>query len=188
MTKQEELNRLLKSQGVKENWLAEKLGIKSTTLKFLLHESDKFDEDLYEQIKEILSEYQFELSLYDEDATDNYDLFTDEELRIGIGERIRAFAKRKYGTLKKLAEGMEISPQQLQQYISGKREPGSRILVKLLRLGCDINWLLGGSESIESYKIYKLESELRKMHEGYSEIEKIVNKIEHSHKHQEGKE
>ena len=113
------------------------------------------------------------------------DLFSDKDLRVGIGHRIRTFAKRKYGTLKRLAEGMEISPQQLQQYISGKREPGSRILLKLLRLGCDINWLLGGSETPESYKIYKLESELRKMHEGYAEIEAVVKKIEHPGKHEQ---
>jgi len=181
--KQQELQQLIKSHGIKESWLSERLGLKLSTFKYLLYESDKFDEDLYEQIKQAIEDYQYDLNLYTDDKPIDLDLFSDEDLRIGIGHRVRAFAKRKYGTLKRLAESMDISPQQLQQYISGKREPGSKILLKLLRLGCDINWLLGGSETPESYKIYKLESELRKMHEGYSEIETIVKRIEHPSKH-----
>lgn len=184
MSKQQELQQLIKSHGIKETWLSEKLGLKLSTFKFLLYESDKFDDDLYDQVKQAIEDYQYDLNLYTEEKAHDLDLFSDEVLRVGIGHRIRTFAKRKYGTLKRLAEGMQISPQQLQQYISGKREPGSRILLKLLRLGCDINWLLGGSESPESYKIYKLESELRKMHEGYSEIESIVKRIEHPAKHE----
>ena len=184
MSKQKELQQLIKSLGIKESWLSEKLGLKLSTFKYLLYDSEKFDQDLYEQIKEAVEDYQYDLNLYTDDKAISLDLFSDEDLRVGIGHRIRTFAKRKFGTLKRLAEAMEISPQQLQQYISGKREPGSRILLKLLRQGCDVNWLLGGSESIESYKIYRLESELRKMHEGYSEIEKIVNRIEHPHKNE----
>jgi len=134
------------------------------------------DQDLYENIKDIIDSYQFDLGLTDEEETDNYNLFSDEKLSIGIGNRIRFFAKRKYGTLKSLAIAMNISPQQLQQYVSGKREPGSKILAKLLRLGCDINWLLGGSESVESYKIYKLEKNLRDLQTGYSEISDVLNK------------
>ncbi|MCX7781983.1 MAG: helix-turn-helix transcriptional regulator, partial [Negativicutes bacterium] len=88
---------------------------------------------------------------------------------------------RKYGTLKKLAEAMNVSPQQLQQYISGKREPGSKILTRLLRLGCDINWLLGGKEALESYKIYKLESELRKLQQSISQINSVIQKVEGIH-------
>ena len=71
---------------------------------------------------------------------------------------------------------MDISPQQLHQYISGKREPGSRILVKLLKLGCDINWLLSGSESMENFKIDKLEKELNKMQENLNQIAQLVKK------------
>ena len=69
---------------------------------------------------------------------------------------------------------MDISPQQLHQYISAKREPGSKILVKLLKLGCDINWLLSGSESMESFKIDKLEKELSKLQENLNQIANMV--------------
>ncbi|MBM4170691.1 MAG: helix-turn-helix transcriptional regulator [Ignavibacteria bacterium] len=182
MTKQEELRYLVHTLGIKHSMIAEKLGIKVQTLSYLLNESPQFDDDLYKKIKEIIDDYQFELNLFEDEYHETLDLFASEEsMHLGIGERLRLFAKRKYGTLKKLAEEMTISPQQLQQYISGKREPGSKILTRLLRLGCDINWLLGGKEALESYKIYKLESELRKLQSSFHQITSIVQKTDHSH-------
>lgn len=181
MTKQDELKFLIHTLGIKTSMIAEKLGIKIQTLHYLLNESPQFDDDLYHQIKKIIDEYQFELNLFEDGYSENFDLFTDEKLQMGIGERMRHFAKKKYGTLKKLAEAMQISPQQLQQYISGKREPGTRILAKLLRLGCDVNWLLGGKESIESYKIYKLESELRRLQNNFSQMAALIQKVESGH-------
>ena len=181
MTKQEEIKYLVHTLGIKHNMIAEKLGIKVQTLTYLLNESPQFDDELYHQIKKIIDDYQFELNLFEGDYVDNLDLFTDDKLQLGIGERMRLFAKRKYGTLKKLAEAMKISPQQLQQYISAKREPGTRILVKLLKLGCDVNWLLGGKESIESYKIYKLETELRKLQSSFAQIADLTKKADGGH-------
>ncbi|MFH1197047.1 MAG: helix-turn-helix transcriptional regulator [bacterium] len=181
MKMQEEIKQLLRSHGIHITWLAEKLEMKSHTLIYLLNESTDFDEDLYKQINKIVENYQYELMLYEIDEKQERDLFTEEELSLGIGDRIRIFAKRKYGNLKKLADAMAISPQQLQQYISGKREPGTRILVKLLRLGCSVNWLLGGSESSESYKIMKLENELRKHHEGYQQVMELIQKLQVRH-------
>lgn len=181
MQKQEEIRHLIHTLGIKLSMISEKLGMKVQTLSYLINESPKFDDELYKQIKKIIDDYQFDLHLFDGEVYDFTDLFTEKSLQVGIGERIRLFAKRKYGTLKKLALAMEISPQQLQQYISGKREPGTRILAKLLRLGCDVNWLLGGKESLESYKIYKLESELRKMQSSLSQIAAIVKNVDQNH-------
>ncbi|KAF0152079.1 MAG: hypothetical protein FD143_1373 [Ignavibacteria bacterium] len=181
MTKQEELKYLIHTLGIKHSMIAEKLDMKVQTLTYIINESHQFDDDLYKQIKKIIDDYQFELNLFEVESTDNLNLFTDDKLQIGIGERMRLFAQKKYGTLKKLAEAMQISPQQLQQYISGNREPGSKILAKLLRLGCDVNWLLGGKESLESYKIYKLESELRKLQNSFSQIHNILQKTETKH-------
>lgn len=178
MTHQQEIKLLMHNFGIKQNWLAKKLGLKKQTLSYLLNESTKFDTVLYQKIKDVIKEYQFELQLYEEENPDTADLFEEEKLQVGIGERIRIFAKRKFGTLKNLAGAMEISPQQLQQYISGRREPGSRMLVKLLRLGCDINWLLGGSESVDSYKIYKLEAEIHHLHDSIRQISQIVDKAD----------
>jgi len=174
VTPQDEIKFLIQSHGVKQNWLAKKLGVKPQTLSYLLNESPKFDDHLYKSIKDILENNEAELDIFNGMGEANYDLFADEKLRIGIGGRVRHFAKHKYGTLKKLAEAMGISPQQLHQYISGKREPGSRILVKLLNLGCDINWLLSGSESLESFKIDKLEKELSNLQNSISQISILV--------------
>ena len=181
MTKQEELKYLIHTLGMKHGMIAEKLGMKVQTLTYLLNESPQFDDDLYHQIKKIIDDYQFELNLFEGEYLENFDLFTDEKLHVGIGERMRLFAKRKYGTLKKLAEAMKISPQQLQQYISGKREPGTKILAKLLRLGCDVNWLLGGKESIESYRVFKLESELRRLQNSITQISALLQKTDIGH-------
>jgi len=178
VTHQEEIKMLMHNYGVKQTWLAKKLGIKKQTLLYILSGSQKIDDNFYERIKELINEFQFELHLYDDEKNDSPDLFEDDKLHFGIGERIRIFAKRRYKTLKELAEAMEISPQQLQQYISGKREPGSKILIKLMRLGCDINWLLGGSESVESYKLYKLEAELSAVKETLQKMKKLIENLD----------
>ncbi len=177
MTKQEEIKYLIHTYGIKLSYIAEKIGIKTQTLNYLLNEHHPFDDELYKKIKEIIDDYQFELNLFDDVYQEDLDLF-NEETQFSIGERIRIFAKKKFGKLKKLADAMKISPQQLQQYISGKREPGAKILIKLLRLGCDINWLLGGKESIESYRIYKLETRLRELEEATEQISQIIKKLE----------
>ena len=177
MTTQEEVKKLVETNGIHLNWIAEKLGVKKSTIIYVLYESPKTDDEILDHIKELIESFQFELNLFENDE-DDPDLFSEEELHMGIGERIRLFAKRKYTTLKKLSDAMEISPQQLQQYISGKREPGSRILIKLLKLGCDINWLLGGKERAESYRVYKLETELRTLKNSLKQITGITTKIE----------
>ncbi len=176
MTKQEEIKYLIHTYGLKLSYIAEKIGIKTQILNYLLNEPTPLDDELYKKIKEVIDDYQFELNLFENTYEEDLDLFTEEN-QYRIGERIRIFAKKRFGKLKKLAEAMNVSPQQLQQYVSGKREPGAKILSKLLRLGCDINWLLGGKESIESFKIYKLETKLRQLQEATEQISQIIKKL-----------
>lgn len=180
MSKQEEIKLLIQTHGIRLNWLAEELNLKSSTLSYLLEESKNFDDDLYENIKAIIENYQFELSLYESDVESDLSLFNEEQLNLSIGQRMRIFAKRKYGTLKSLADIMEISPQQLQQYLSGKREPGAKILLKLMKAGCDINWILGGEEKTEDYRIAKLENELKKYRLTLDSITHSINKLSHN--------
>jgi transcriptional regulator with XRE-family HTH domain len=177
LTRQEEILFLLRTYGIRQSWLAKKLGLKKQTLTYLLKESPHLDDDIYKKIKEIIDNYQLELDLFRDDE-EELDLFTEENLRLGVGERIRIFAKRKYNTLKALADAMEMKPQQLQQYVSGRREPGTKILRKLLRLGCDINWLLGGAESLESYRVFKLEQELKRNEIALEQIRNALKKLE----------
>jgi len=182
MNKREEIKHRLNSLGISFQWLADKLELKSQQLTFLLENDSTFDDDLFEAINKAIESYQFELSFNLENSNDDPNLFDEKKLVNGIGERIRIFAKRKYNTLKGLANALDISPQQLQQYITNNREPGSKILIKFMKTGCDINWLLGGSESIESYRIFKLESELRELQSKISKISHIVTVQTKHHK------
>jgi transcriptional regulator with XRE-family HTH domain len=179
MNKREEIKHKLNALGISTNWLADKLQLKTQQLSFLLENESNFDEDLYQAINEAIDSYQFELSFNYTDSDNTPDLFDEEKLKNGIGERIRIFAKRKYNTLKGLASALDISPQQLQQYITNNREPGSKILIKFMKIGCDINWLLGGSESIESYRIFKLESEVRELQSKLTKILHIISATKH---------
>jgi len=180
MNKREEIKHKLNSLGISLNWLSTKLEIKPQQLLYFLESDEHFDDDFYNAINDAIESYQFELSFNVGTNPNTPDLFDEEKLKNGIGERIRIFAKRKYNTLKALADAINISPQQLQQYITNNREPGSKILIKFMKAGCDINWLLGGSESIESYRIFKLESELRELN---SKLQKITHIISSTHKH-----
>ncbi len=179
MSKIEEIKYLLHVNGIKYSWLANELDMKLSTLKYLLEESDIIDDELYERIKELIDSYQYELDLFEEDPAENYDLFDEANFAAGVGARIRVFAKRRFGSYTKLAEALGMSPQHLQQYISGRREPGTKMLIRFLRVGCDINWLLGATERVESYRVYKLESEVKKLRNTISKISEI---IEHSKK------
>lgn len=43
-----------------------------------------------------------------------------------------------------MARAMDKSPQVMYQYYKGKRAPGAEILIQLLQLGANINWVLTG--------------------------------------------
>lgn len=71
----------------------------------------------------------------------------NKKLTTEIGNRIRNFAISKYGSVSSLARGMDINQSQLQNYIYRKKNqplPGTEVLLKLSKAGCDINWLLTG--------------------------------------------
>lgn len=175
MNKTFEIRELIKRYSIRESWVAQELGIKTSILHHLLYSSEEIDDELYNDIMELIKFFQIEINFNIQDEDPNF--FEEFEIQKGIGERIRVFAKKKYSTLKKLADEMGISPQQLQQYISGKREPGSKILLRLFKLGCDINWLLTGNETIESYKIIRLENEVKKLHNVLNQIHLISKKV-----------
>ncbi|MDH7604725.1 MAG: S24 family peptidase [Melioribacter sp.] len=69
-----------------------------------------------------------------------------------VGERIREFAKIKYGTLKALGEALGMMPQTIQQYVNGKAYPGAEVLRKLSELGADITYILTGVRAKEIAK------------------------------------
>lgn len=71
-----------------------------------------------------------------------------------IGGRLRQFAKDKFGTVRKLAELLEMSEENLSQYTRDKSKPGSNMLLKLNELGCDLNWLITGKEGNNPKEIF----------------------------------
>jgi transcriptional regulator with XRE-family HTH domain len=61
-----------------------------------------------------------------------------------IGQRLRKFGLERYGSIKEFAKAMRMSPPGVQQYLADKREPGTPVLQRLIRLGCDVEWLMTG--------------------------------------------
>ena len=65
-------------------------------------------------------------------------------LELEIGERLKEFAKKNFGSVPKLAEKLGMSAHNLRQYTRGDAVLGGLYLHKLAELGCDVNWLLTG--------------------------------------------
>lgn len=58
------------------------------------------------------------------------------------GVKLKKFAKDHYGSLKNLAKKLGIDQSQISRYMNGKVVPSSDFLIKLSKLGCNIDWLL----------------------------------------------
>jgi transcriptional regulator with XRE-family HTH domain len=61
-----------------------------------------------------------------------------------IGSRLKAYAKARCGSIKRLAEELEVRPDNLQKYASDRHEPGAKLLLALARHGCNVHWLISG--------------------------------------------
>jgi transcriptional regulator with XRE-family HTH domain len=60
-----------------------------------------------------------------------------------VAQNLRLFGYKQYGTMKKFAEALDMNPSTLYSgYLNGRSLPGPVLLVKLIDLGCNINWLL----------------------------------------------
>lgn len=67
--------------------------------------------------------------------------------RVALGKRLKSFADT-VGGVGKLAELLGITQPNLSgSYISGKSVPGGELIARLMELGCDVQWLLTGSQS-----------------------------------------
>jgi transcriptional regulator with XRE-family HTH domain len=67
-----------------------------------------------------------------------------------IGARLKKFAKERFGTAANLAIALGMSPQQLDQYTSGKTKLSADKLKLLKDVGCDIEWLLNDKSEINN--------------------------------------
>lgn len=60
-------------------------------------------------------------------------------------QRLKRFVDFKWGSQRRFAEDMRLSPQTINQsYFKETPFPGSELMAMLLMHGCDLNWLLGG--------------------------------------------
>lgn len=62
-----------------------------------------------------------------------------------IGERIKKFAKEKFGSVSSLARAMGIKETSLSTYINGRSKPGASIQEKLRNVGANVEWIMTGN-------------------------------------------
>lgn len=74
-----------------------------------------------------------------------------------LSQKLRTFCESK-GSVRNVAEVLQITPQQLQKYVRGAQKPGADILAGLQRQGCNIDWLLDDEKPLGSFP--KLQSPL----------------------------
>ncbi len=78
---------------------------------------------------------------------------------MSLGEKIKEFGLKKFGSLKAFAEAVDKSPPDLSQYLgpNARRDPGAPLLKKLYDLGCDLNWLFAdaGDKNTEKKVTYE---------------------------------
>ncbi len=76
-----------------------------------------------------------------------------------IGDRIRAFANYKYGKINDFADAMGMGAPNVQAYMRGARKPGTSVMQKIQKLGCNIDWLLTGKGEMLEDKAVREEQE-----------------------------
>lgn len=66
-----------------------------------------------------------------------------------IADRLTSFGQSKFGSehgwKARFAAGLGISTQHLNRYLSGSSEPGKKMFLRLIEMGCDVHWLLTGT-------------------------------------------
>lgn len=74
-----------------------------------------------------------------------------------IGDRIRTFAKSRFGSVAELTRSIGKGRNFLGSYVENRAKPGSVILIAIGEAGCNINWLLTG----EGAMLRKVESSVQ---------------------------
>lgn len=69
-----------------------------------------------------------------------------DHLKDGVPTRLNAFRDSRGWSISELARQIGMSAQATRVYTTGESVPGGEVLYKLASLGCDINWLLTGTE------------------------------------------
>ena len=73
-----------------------------------------------------------------------------------ISDRLAKFVNAVSPTQVDFVKRIGITPQALQKYLKSGRQPMPDFLIKLIELGCNVNWLLTGKgDMIAEYKLFK---------------------------------
>ncbi len=73
-----------------------------------------------------------------------------------IGERLREFGRKKYGSISALARALGYKENSLTSYLQGKAAPGPKLLRALEDLGCNTHYLLTGERYLNKEKLIDL--------------------------------
>jgi hypothetical protein len=65
-----------------------------------------------------------------------------------FGLRLKWFARERFGSLKALADAVEIDYTQMSKYATGETKPRFEALEKLLGVGLSLDWAVGGRGSM----------------------------------------
>lgn len=104
-----------------------------------------------------------------------------------IGDRLKEFADKNFGSVNGLERALGMNRNSLSQYVYNRNTPGSNLLIKLRELGCDINWLLTGEGEISKARapdensadrIRELEEENRLLRDRLSQISNLTQAVE----------
>lgn len=96
-----------------------------------------------------------------------------------VGERLRAWGKKRFKNLTILSEKMNVSYVSLQRYLNNERNLTAVHLLTLSQLGCDIHWLLTGANTpVEAIAEKYLLGFLRRNNiviKSYSKLQEEIN-------------
>lgn len=99
-------------------------------------------------------------------------------------QKIRFFAKEKFTNLAKLSRELELDPSYLQRIMKGKVQPGKDFFIKMLNLGCNLNWLLREEQENNhviaepNYDYKPTEEETAEKDEQIRQLEEKIKKIQ----------
>ena len=97
------------------------------------------------------------------------------------GEKLKAFAKLNFDSLKDLADALDITQTTLSRYVQGQREPTAEILRKLQKLGCDMNWLLNDDDDSPPNTIQdnkSMEEQIRHLRDRIKQVSQVSTVLE----------
>lgn len=98
-----------------------------------------------------------------------------------FGEKLKEFAIKNFGGIKQLADNLGMADTALHRYINGSVSPSKDFFIKMRKLGCDLNWLLGEEINSSCSSIAPtIYNELDKLRKENKNLTNLLKKIRES--------